>query len=482
MSKLIKNGTIVTAEGEYKGDILIEGEKIQEIAVSIDAEADEVIDASGKYVLPGGVDQHTHYYFGVPFVDTCGATTPDLAGKTLEYTDVALIGGTTTIVEHTSSQPNMSMVETLEFKKEKCAKGVICCDYAMHMNCTNLTDETFDEVAELPAHGVATMKIYMAYGGTCYYCDDMTTFHFMEKCRENGITMYVHAENSDLVNYLRDKMAAEGKLEAKYHITSRPSYVEIEAVQRIITLAKAARCPICIVHVTCKEALEAIQAARGEGAGIVAEVCLEHLLKDRSFIEDRPFEEACKSLVSPANRSRPHLEYLWKGIRQGWIDIIASDHSPNKMIDKRRGKDDFRRIPNGAPGVGDRMQMFWTCGVGKNRISRSRMVELCCTMPAKTVGIYPKKGTIMVGSDADIVIYDPDWRGIVTNEESPSGIDYNAFEGFEQIGRVDTVFLRGTKMVEKHRFVGPRGTGQFIPAAPYGLAYDRMEDDWRFEE
>ena len=482
MKTLIKNGTIVTSEGEFAGDLLIEGETIREIGLALDAQVDEVIDATGKFVLPGGIDQHTHYLFGTPHVDTSGKPTTDMTGKTLADTDAALMGGTTMIVDHTSSQPGMSMIETLEFKKEKCAKGIVCCDYAMHANSTEVTNATFDEVAKLPEHGVCTLKIYMTFRGTCYYADDMTIFRFMEKCRENGITLYVHAENADIVEYLRNKFAAEGRLEAKYHIATRPAYVEYEAIQRVIALAKAARCPICIVHVTSQEGVDAIRQARNEGAGIVGETCLHYMLKDRSFIEERPFEEAVKSIVAPANRSRRHLDYLWKALRMGWLDIVAADHSPTKMVDKERGREDFRLIPNGAPSIGDRIQMLWTYGVEKNRMTRSELVDHCATKVAKTVGLYPRKGTLTVGSDADVVIYDPAWRGKVTNEESPSGIDYNAFEGFDQIGRVDTVFLRGIKMVEGHRFIGPRCIGQFIPASPYGLAYQRMEDDWRFED
>jgi len=482
MKKLIKNGTIVTAEGEFKGDILIDGEVISEIGISLDCQADEAIDAAGKYVMPGGVDQHTHYLFGVPHVDSAGNPTNDLVGKTLEYTDVALIGGTTTIVEHTSNQPGMSIGETLEFKKEKCAKGIICCDYSMHANPTEFPEDIYEQIAKLPEHGVASLKLYTAYKHTCYYVDDEQMFRFMEVCRDNGITLYVHCENGDLVYYLRNKAAEEGHLEPKYHITTRPSYVEIESVQRVITLAKATGCPVCIVHVTCKEALDLIHQAQSEGAGIITEVCPEHLFKDRSFIEDPPFEKAVKSIVSPASRSKHHLDYLWKGIRRGWIDIYASDHSPTKMVDKERGRGDFRTIPNGAPAIGDRINLMWTFGVAEKRISRSKLVDLCCTQPAKAVGLYPKKGTLTVGSDADILIYDPDWEGVITNEEFPSGIDFNAFEGFKQIGRVDTVFLRGNKMVEGHRYVGPRGIGEFVPAKPYGLAFERMEDDWRFED
>ena len=482
MKTLIKNGTIVTAEGEFHGDLLIEGEIIKEIGVDLNTKADTVVDAAGKFVLPGGIDQHTHYLFGTPHVDTSGKPTTDLAGKTLAATDAALIGGTTTIVDHTSSQPGMSMLETLEFKKERCAKGVICCDFAMHANSTEITEKTFEEVARLPDCGVCTLKIYMAFKGTCYYADDMTIFRFMEKCRENGITLYVHAENADLTEYLRNKAAAEGHLEAKYHISTRPAYVEYEAIQRVITLAKAAHCPICIVHVTSQEGVDAIQQARADGAGIVGETCIHYMLKDRSFIEDRPFEEAVKSIVAPANRGSRHLESLWKALRLGWLDIVAGDHSPTKMAHKERGRADFRLIPNGAPSIGDRIQLLWTYGVEAGRMTRSELVDHCATKVAKTVGLYPQKGTIMVGSDADIVIYDPNWRGKVTNEESPSGIDYNAFEGFDQIGCVDTVFLRGIKMVEGHRFVGPRGIDKFVPAKPYGLAYQRMENSWRFED
>ncbi len=482
MRTLIQNGTIITAEGAFPGDILVDGMTIRAIGTKLDAEADEVIDAAGKFVMPGAVDQHTHYLFGIPHVDTSGKPTSDLVGKTLEYTDAALLGGTTTIVDHTTQQPNMSMAETLEFKKKDCAAGKICCDYAMHAHFAVVDEDTYQQVAELPKHGVCTLKLYLAFKDTCYYADDEQIFRFMEKCRDSGVTLYIHAENAGILEYLRRKAGEEGHLEAKYHIPTRPVYVELEAIQRVLTLAKATRCPICILHVTSREGVNAIRDAKAEGADVIGETCIHYMLKDRSYIEERPWEEAVKSIVAPANRGKDHVAYLWKGVRQGWLDIIAADHSPTKMVDKERGREDFRLIPNGAPSIGDKLQMLWTYGVETGRLSMSRMVELCCTNPAKTVGIYPQKGTLTVGSDADIVIYDPSWRGKVTVEESPSGIDYSAFEGFEQIGRVDTVLLRGHKMVEGHRYVGPRGTGRFIPAKPFGLAYQRMEEDWHFEK
>ena len=482
MKTIIKKGTIVTAENIVVGDILIEGETICAIGEDLGEDADEIIDASGKYVLPGAVDQHTHYLFGVPHVDTSGQPTTDMVGKTLEYTDAALLGGTTTIVDHTTQQPNLSMVETLEMKKRDWAEGKICCDYAMHAHFAVVDEDTYAQVQELPEHGVCTLKLYLAFKNTCYYADDGQIFRFMEACRDSGVTLYIHAENADILEYLRWKAGEEGHLEAKYHIPTRPVYVELEAIQRVLTLAKATRCPICILHVTSREGVNAIRDAKAEGAGVLGETCVHYMLKDRSYIEDRPWEEAVKSIVAPANRGKDHVAYLWKGVRQGWLDIVAADHSPTKMVDKERGREDFRLIPNGAPSIGDKLQMLWTYGVEKGQLSKSRLVELCCVNPAKTVGIYPKKGTIAIGSDADIVIYDPAYRGKVSVEESPSGIDYSAFEGFDQIGRVDTVFLRGTKMVEGHRYVGPRGTGKFVAAKPYGLAYQRMEPDWHFEE
>ncbi len=482
MKKLIKNGIIVSAMDEYTADILIEGEKISQIGMNIQEKADEVIDASGMYVLPGGVDQHTHFLFGVPHEDTSGNSTPDLVGKTLDYTYTALIGGTTTIVDYTSNQPDMGMLETLDFKKNKCAKDIICCDYSMHANFTSLDDSVFEELKKLPENGIATIKLYMAYKPTCYYVDDYYMFKFMELCRDCGITVYLHAENADMLNYLRDKAYAEGKLSPKYHIDTRPPYLEMEAVTRGITFAKAARCPICIVHVTCMEAVDQIKKARNEGAAVVGETCTHYLMMDRSCVDEGEFLEVSKHVCAPAFRTKKHPPYLWKSLRRDWLSIVASDHSPTKLVDKARGKDDFRLIPNGSPGVNDRLQMLWTYGVEKGNMTRSRLVDVYATTPAKMLGIFPQKGAIEIGSDADIVLYDPSWKGVVSNEDTPTGIDYDVFEGMEQIGRVETVFLRGKKVVENHKYTGKQGDGRFIPAKPYGLAYSLLEEDWRFEE
>jgi dihydropyrimidinase len=467
MKKLIKNGIIVTAINEYKADILIDQEKIKAIGTNFDMVVDKVIDAEGMYVLPGGVDQHTHY----DAVNNDGITSN--AGYETSYG--ALVGGTTTIVDFAPQDQGKGMIDSAMYRKEKRTKDKVAPDFALHALCTNVTEDTFKEMAELPKYGISTMKIFMAYKPSPLYVNDADFFKFMRLAKQSGITMYAHAENADLLNLLRDESFAAGNTSPKYHYITRPPFVEAEATLRAITLAEAAGCPLCIVHVSCIEAAQAIQSARDKGQAVIGETCTHYLVLDKHKMDNPDFDQASRWVCSPALRDEIHQEHLWKALRRDWLSVVASDYCGIPLYQKHWGENDFRAIPNGSPTAGDRLHMLWTYGVEKGKMSRQKLVEVYATTPAKLCGIFPRKGTIDVGSDADIVIYNPNYRGKVSIETNPSGVEYNVFEGLDQIGRVETVLLRGKVVVDKNQYVGTPGEGQFIPGEPYGLAYDLLE-------
>lgn len=468
MKTLIKNGTIITDSAEFKGDILIEDEIIKAIGLGFDeSDVDYIEDATGKIVMPGGVDNHSHY----DALNTDGETSN--AGYETSYSSA--IGGTTTTVEFAANDPGKNMIESCKYRIEERTKGKMAVDYGVHALCTNVTEGSLDELATLVEMGIPTLKLFMAYKPTALYVDDAGVYKFMREAKKHGITMSVHAENADLLNVLRDEEFAKGHTEPKWHITTRPEFVEAECTQRAITLADAAGCPLCVVHVSCKEAADAIKVAREKGQAVIGETCTHYLTVDASKLDNPDFDIAARFVCSPALRTPAQQEALFEALNKNELSIVASDHAPIPLYQKHWGEGDFRKIPNGCPSSGDRMQMLWTAGVATGKMTKQKYVEVACTTPAKLCGLYPKKGTIQVGSDADIVIFDPEYKGVVTNETNPTGIDYNVFEGMEQIGRVDDVFLRGKKIVEDHKYIGTPGEGQFVPGKPYGLAYDLLK-------
>lgn len=466
MKTLIKNGTIVTAQSEYVADIAIDGEKIVMIGAEIPGEFDAVIDAAGKYVLPGGVDNHSHF----EALNSDGVTFN--AGYETSY--VAVLGGTTTVVDFASNDPGKNLVDSIQYRLNVRTKDKIVPDIALHALCTDFSEETLEEIPKLVEMGVPTMKMFMAYKPTPMYMDDAKMLKTMQKAAEHGMTMMVHAENGDVLNVLRDQYAEKGLLEPKYHYMTRPPYSESEAVNRAVTFAQATGCPLCVVHVSCVEAAEIIREARARGAAVIGETCPHYLVLDKHKMDNPDFDQACRWVCSPALRDKEDQDYLWDALKRDSISLVGSDHAPIPMYQKYWGKDDFRAIPNGSPGSGDRLNILWTYGVVPGRISKQKMVEISATTPAKLCGIYPQKGTIEVGSDADIVIFDPGYKGTFSVETNPTGVEYNAYEGMEQIGRPETVLLRGNVVVESAKFVGKLGSGKFVPGKPYGLAYDLL--------
>lgn len=464
MYKLIKNGVIVTSTEEFKGDILIKGETIIAIGENFSGDGCEVIDAKGKYVLPGGVDQHVHFSF----------TYKGSKVRGFETSNAAAVGGTTTVIEFVNQEQGKGLVETLEGYRKTDADGISMVDYAFHVVMTDPRDEVIEEIPKLADAGYPTMKLFMAYKGMFFHADDDAILKALIKSKEAGITVMVHAENAEMIDVLSKNLIAEGKTDPYYHAISRPPVVEAEATQRAIYLAKLADAPLYVVHVSCKEAMEIIRNAHDEGQPIFGETCSHYLVLDKEDLNKPDFEGA-KYVCSPALRTQEHRDAMWEAVNKNWINAISSDHcgfdwKNQKHMGFGEGKS-FADIPNGAPSLQNRLNILWTYGVCENKISRSRLVDLFATMPAKINGL-DKKGKICVGYDADIVVFDPEYKGTISVNNNIEDVDFCPFEGFEQKGRADTVLLRGKIIVENGRYIGEKGDGKFVPGKPFGASYD----------
>ncbi|MDO4960655.1 MAG: dihydropyrimidinase [Eubacteriales bacterium] len=467
MKTLIKGGTVITTENEFVADVLIEDEKIAAVGKDLSADGvDKVIDAAGKYVMPGGVDQHVHYSFVYKGSKVRG----------FETTDACALGGTTTVIEFVNQVKGKGLIESLEDYKKTDAEGISMIDYAFHPVMVDPRPEVIDEIPSLAEAGYPTMKLFMAYKGQFFHADDDAIIAALVKGKETGVTVMVHAENADMIDYLTKKLIAEGKTGAYYHAVSRPPIVEAEATSRAIMLAEMADAPIYIVHVTCKEALQAIKDAQQKGLPVCGETCAHYLLFDESVLA-LPNEEGAKYVCSPALRTPEHQPVLWEAIEKGWLNAISSDHCGfDWAVQKHLGMGEgcsFADIPNGAPSVQNRMNAIWTYGVCEGKISRQKFVEVMCTNPAKNNGLV-NKGIIAAGYDADIVVFDPDYRGVMGVESCREGVDYSIYEGMEQKGRPETVLLRGKVIVEDAKYIGAKGDGKFVPGKPYGKAYDNV--------
>lgn len=458
MGLLIKNGTIISAVNEYRGDILIEGETISKIGVNLATEGHEIVDATGKYVFPGGVDEHVHM--------------GSFATLSFDTSHAALVGGTTTLVDFPAQLKGMGIIESLKSQDDNFARGRASTDYAFHGMVMNTSEELLNEIPKLTDAGITTLKFFMAYKYTPFMVQDDLIFKSMQLAKEYGITIMVHAENGDLVYCLQQELVKQGKIEPIYHAHSRPSLVEDEATSRAIYLAELASCPLFVVHVSTKGAARHIRHARERGLPIFGETCTHYLTLDESFLSKGNFEGA-KYVCSPALRKQEHLEAMWQAIVNSDLQAVGSDHAAvdGGFEKKKDGLHDFSKIPNGCPSMQDRLSMLWSQGVAKGKISRTKFVEIFATNPAKIVGIYPQKGLIAPGADADIVVYDPEYRGTITHADSYEGTDYATFEGFERIGIAHKVFLRGQLMAERGKLIGPKGAGKRIIPAPYGYCY-----------
>ena len=461
MKKIIKGGTIVTASGEYKADLGISDGKIAACSASLGNGDAEIIDASGKYIMPGGVDQHVHFSFvynGSPV-------------RGFETSSAAAAGGTTTVVEFVNQEQGKSITASIKDYERDRVAGKAAIDYSFHGVLTDASEETFREIPSLPDAGIPTIKLFMAYKGAFYHADDAAVFRSLQESREAGVTIMVHAENADVIDVLQKQLLAAGETSPYGHALSRPPWVEVEATQRAIALAILAEAPLYVVHVSAKGAMETIRDAAARGVRVSGETCTHYLTLDTENLAKPGFEGA-KYVCSPALRTAEHREALWQAVKMGWLGAVSSDHCGfDWAFQKHMGESDFTKIPNGCPGLQDRLGVLWTEGVCTGRISRSKLVDLFATTPADVCGIGHVKGRLDIGCDADIVIYDPRGEHVIINNTRLHSVDFDPYEGFVQKGRVDTVFLRGEPVVKNGAFIGNGTSGVFVPGKPYGAAY-----------
>ena len=463
MKTIIKNGSIITAENEFNADILIDGEKIVAIGTELCDDADQVIDATGKYVFPGGIDQHTH------FDALCNVGNQDTAPY--ETSKCVCVGGTTTIIDYAPQDPGCGLIDSIDYRINHRAKGKVCVDYALHALITEVNPQMFDEIKKLPEHGVASIKGFMAYKGSPLHVDDGTLLKVMEEAKAAGVTTFVHAENAEIIDMLQKDAVKAGHIEPKWHAETRPPYVEVEATKRAIYLAEVTGAPTFIVHISTKGASDSVGEAKARGLRVFGETCTQYLTTTKEKLDQPDYNEAAKYICSPGLRDREDNENMWNALNDGTLSAIVSDHCGISLTLKQAGRKNFADCPNGAPGAADRIPMIWTKGVATGKMSKQKFVEVCSTLPAKINGIYPRKGTIAVGSDADIVIFDPNYRGTIKLEDNPNGIDYNIYEGTELSGRPEIVFLRGRIVAKEGRFVGEIGQGQFIESKAGGYCF-----------
>src|SRR3954469_4280168 len=459
MSVLIKGGRVITASDDYVGDIYVEGERISLIGEALDVPADRVVDATGKYVLPGCIDPHTH--LDMPFGGT--VTIDDVeSGQTS-----AAFGWTPGLVDFCIQPQGSTFADALDQWKAK-AEGKQVIDMGYHIAVTDLKNGgSLEELATLPDQGVTSYKLFMAYKGALMV-DDETLFRTMQVAADTGALVMVHAENGDAIDVLVQDALAAGNTEPKYHALTRPPETEGEATNRAIQLARVAGSPLYVVHVSCRESVEPIARARDAGWEIHGETCTQYLFIDYTFLE-RPNFEGAKYVYTPPPRDKSNQDVLWNAVRTDVLSAISTDHCAFRWDgQKTLGRDAFSKIPNGGPGIENRLHMIHEFGARQGRISLNRMVELLATNPAKLFGLYPRKGTIAVGSDADIVVFDPERRHTLSAASHHSKVDYNLFEGTEVTGAIDLVLLRGQVLVEGDELVARPGVGRFVERAKFG--------------
>src|SRR6266567_432899 len=453
---LIRNGIIVTATDMYAGEVGIAGDKVSAIGAHLPSEnTGRIIDAAACYIMPGGIDVHTH--LDMPFGGTTSAD--DFESGTI----AAAFGGTTAIVDFAIQYRGQTLQHAWETWMRK-AEGKAVVDYGFHMIMTDFNDQTECEMDALVREGVTSFKLFMAYRGI-FMLDDGSIFKALLRTGKNGGTICMHAENGDVIDVLVQRALAEGKTAPKYHALTRPARAEAEATHRAIALAEIADVPIYIVHLSAAEALEMVTEARDRGVPAYAETCPQYLFLSYENYEEPGFEGA-KYVMSPPLRPRETQDRLWRGLAFNDLQAISTDHCPFCMKEQKTlGSGDFSKIPNGAPGIETRMSLVYDGGVRTGRISLNRFVELTSTSPAKIFGLFPRKGTIAPGSDADIVVFDPNRTITLSARTLHMNVDYNPYEGREVVGATDTVISRGRVVIDGGKFAGRPGSGSFIKRA-----------------
>ncbi|GIK39949.1 MAG: D-hydantoinase [Chloroflexota bacterium] len=463
MTTLIKNGTVVTAGDTFRADILIEGEKIKLIGQDLPGDGHEVIEAEGLLLLPGGIDVHTH--MELPFGGTL-ASDDFFTGQ-----KAAAFGGTTTHIDFVIQPIGGSLRQGIDEWHGK-ADHKAAIDYGFHVAITDLRPEVMDEIPSVIEEGITSLKLFMAYKGL-FQVDDTTLFRAMLKAAENGMLIMVHAENGDVIAEMVPKLLAEGKTDPKYHAVAHPALIEAEATGRAIALAGVAGAPLYVVHMTCAEAVEQLALGRAKGLPVMGETCTQYMF---IFEEDlaRPGYEGAKFVCSPPVRQPKDAVVLWKSLANNTLQAVSTDHCPfwfeggikGRIPGKELGQGNFAKIPNGMPGIEDRMPVMWHNGVNGGHYSANRFVEITSTNPAKIFGLYPRKGTIAVGSDADIVLWDPRKEHTISAETHHMNTDYNVYEGMKVKGWPVRTLLRGQSIVIGEEWHGKQGGGTFLRRSP----------------
>lgn len=465
MSKVIKGGTVVTADRSYKADVKIEKGMITEIGDNL--RGDETLDAAGCFVMPGGIDPHTH--LEMPFMGTY--STDDFESGTR----AALSGGTTMVVDFCLPAPGQSLLEARQMWDNKTSKA--SCDFSFHMAITWWDKQVFEEMAQVVDGGINTFKHFMAYKGALMVNDE-EMFSSFSRCSALGAMPLVHAENGDVVAQLQANLMADGNSGPEAHAYSRPPQVEGEAVNRSIMIADMAGVPLYVVHVSCEEAHEAIRRARQNGKRVFGEPLVQHLTLDESEYAHSDWDHAARRVMSPPFRSKIHQDSLWAGLAAGSLQVVATDHCAFSTKQKRMGIGDFTKIPNGTGGLEDRLPVLWSRGVSTGRLTMNEFVAVTSTNIAKILNMYPKKGAIVEGADADIIVWDPERTKTIQAATQQSAIDYNVFEGFELKGLPRFTLTRGQVAVTEDKINSEEGHGRFVPRDAYP-AVNRALSQWK---
>jgi dihydropyrimidinase len=457
MSLLIKDGEIVTADSRYTADIYCENETITRIARDIaPPPGTEVIDATGKHVFPGFIDPHVHIYMA--FMGTFAKDTFETGSR------AALLGGTTTLIEMCCPSRQDDALAGFELWMGKAA-GHSACDFTFHMGVTRFDEQTGAQLREIVRRGISSFKIFLAYKGA-FGIDDTELYRALKLAKELGVIVAVHCENETLVTERSRELLAAGRTGPGEHHESRPPGVEAEGVHHLMTFAELTGAATYIVHLSCQEALAEAMAARQRGVRVAVETLIQHLTLDKTHAE-RPDFEGAKFVMSPPLRDRRNHEVLWNGLRDGLIQTVATDHAPfDFKTQKTLGRNDFTKIPNGIPSLEERIKLLYTYGVKTGKIDLHTMVNSASTQVAKLFGLFPRKGAIQPGADADVVVFDPEYRGTLSVKTQSMNVDYSAFEGWPVEGRPETVTVRGQVVVRGGKFVGQPGRGQFLKRTP----------------
>ncbi|MFV2067856.1 MAG: dihydropyrimidinase [Pirellulales bacterium] len=455
MPLLIRNGRIVTAYDSYLADIYCDDETITQIGPNLDVPAGadvEVIDASDKYVFPGFVDPHVHIY--LPFMGTCAKDTHASASR------AALVGGTTTLIEMCCPNRQEEPLEAFHLWSDK-ALGASACDYTFHMAVSRFDEGVERQIREIVASGITSLKVFLAYKDF-FGLNDTELYRTLDLARELGLIVTAHCENESVIAERQAALLAAGKTGPEYHEPSRPPLVELEGVRHLMTFAELTGAHVYVVHTSCAPALRAAQTARSRGVNVWVETVIPYLVLDKSYAELPDFEGA-KYVMSPPLRDARHQKVLWNALRTRMVSTVATDHAPFDFVgQKEMGREDFTKIPNGIPSVEDRVNLLYTYGVLTGKIDLGTLVDVASTQAAKLFGLYPKKGAIQIGSDADLVVYDPHWRGCISAASQQMDVDYSAFEGFALKGRPSVVTVRGQIQVRDGQFIGSPGRGRLL--------------------